>query len=60
MRADIGHIRGSIMDSIDRIEKEAYEDNTAFEKIADLAKTINSDNWEEISDKIFEIAYARY
>lgn len=56
MRKDIERIKDSIMDSLDKIENEAYVDNKAFEEISDLARTINSNNWEEISDKICEIA----
>ena len=60
MRKDIELIKDSIKDSLDQIENEAYEDNKAFEEIADLARTINTENCEEIATKIFEIAYARY
>jgi hypothetical protein len=60
MRKDIEHIRDSIQESLRQIENEAYEDNKAFEKIADLARTIDTENCEEIANKIFEIAYERY
>ena len=60
MRKDIEFIRDSIKDSLVQIENEAYEDNKAFEEIANLARTIDTENCEEIANKIVEIAYARY
>jgi hypothetical protein len=60
MRKDIKLIRDSIKDALDQIEDEAYEDDKAFEEIANLARTINPENCEEISNKIFELAWARY
>lgn len=60
MRKDIERIKDFVRDSIGEIENEAYEDNKAFEEIADYARTITTENCEEIATKIFEIAYARY
>jgi glucosamine 6-phosphate synthetase-like amidotransferase/phosphosugar isomerase protein len=60
MRKDIERIRDSIVADLKQIENEAYEDTKAFEEIADLARTIDTENCEEIATKIFEIAYSRY
>lgn len=60
MRKDIEHIKDSVIDYLGQIENEAYKDNKAFEEIANLARTINTDNCDEIATKIFKIAYERY
>ena len=45
--------------SISLIEDEINNDNRAFERIADLARDLDENNWKENSQEIFDIAYAR-
>lgn len=60
MRMDIERERDSIVADLNQIMDNTCEDTKAFEEIADLARTIDTENCEEIANKIFEIAYARY
>ena len=47
-------------DAIDEVS--SYVDGAIkdFESIANLARDIDDSNWQEVSQKIFDIAYQRY
>ena len=47
-------------DAIDEVSSYLDGASKDFERIADLAKDIDDSNWQEVSQKIFDIAYQRY
>lgn len=47
-------------DSLKWLSDEAKKDADAFERIAELAQNANTYNWDETTDKIYNIAWGRF
>lgn len=50
----------SALDALREIGDEASEMRSAFERITDIARSLDESNWKESSEKIFQIAYEHY
>ena len=57
---DIEKSADRAIDAIDAIREYGQQTAEALERIADLARKADEDNWRNVIDQIFDIAYNNY
>ena len=57
---DIDKLADNARNAIDYMQDYIQQATKAFERIADLTRSADEDNWHEVIDEVFDIAYNNY